>query len=568
MKKILFALLATLALVFPASPSSADAIDEQYVPTLPAAKDYQGYLSMEANELQRFGSSLLSFVSGGGKVDSVTACTSLNDAGCGYVDYQRYRALIPRCEAGVATDCVSAITANDESGTALSITQAGYFESKSPQLFKGDPSQNLPTGGDALLFRVPGAPHAGGDLYLLRVEFLGSRDIANTKTFRLDRFQASIWAVKIIDGSFGLTLDSTDTATYTSKMNVMGAVNGPQSSTFNPDAIDCVVKSPTQCAKAYPLPLNISFGFSMEMNQEMFGWLTGRMHLPVISITNGAGNNKTVSVSAQPIQIPIVDIWAKNSDLTPELKAFYSGKPNFGNNFFVDPQYKDILSAPLSSFALRRLAGTSKSIESMNEFLAWLPLASDKAAALPTLWTVQNLVDKGQITRAECYNDVKGITGIVTTNASQYLDGPPQYDKVQQVLNYKVAAPHLTPKGEVFKGVYDLVLRSDVARCIYGFSKAPIRATISVLSENGSPDVATTLINEKNGWLTLGAYGFHYSAPTVQVKLAQDAPAPEATPSVKPTPILKTTVTCIKGKVIKKVTAVNPKCPSGYKKKA
>jgi hypothetical protein len=29
----------------------------------------------------------------------------------------------------------------------------------------------------------------------------------------------------------------------------------------------------------------------------------------------------------------------------------------------------------------------------------------------------------------------------------------------------------------------------------------------------------------------------------------------------------KTTITCIKGKLTKKVTAVMPKCPSGYKKK-
>ena len=28
-----------------------------------------------------------------------------------------------------------------------------------------------------------------------------------------------------------------------------------------------------------------------------------------------------------------------------------------------------------------------------------------------------------------------------------------------------------------------------------------------------------------------------------------------------------TTITCIKGKTTKKVTAVNPKCPAGYKKK-
>jgi hypothetical protein len=29
----------------------------------------------------------------------------------------------------------------------------------------------------------------------------------------------------------------------------------------------------------------------------------------------------------------------------------------------------------------------------------------------------------------------------------------------------------------------------------------------------------------------------------------------------------KSTITCVKGKLIKKVTAVSPKCPAGYKKK-
>jgi hypothetical protein len=39
--------------------------------------------------------------------------------------------------------------------------------------------------------------------------------------------------------------------------------------------------------------------------------------------------------------------------------------------------------------------------------------------------------------------------------------------------------------------------------------------------------------------------------------------SPRATPSASPA---KKTITCIKGKVKKKVTAVNPKCPAGYKK--
>ena len=67
------------------------------------------------------------------------------------------------------------------------------------------------------------------------------------------------------------------------------------------------------------------------------------------------------------------------------------------------------------------------------------------------------------------------------------------------------------------------------------------------------------IVNEKNGWLTLGAYGFTFSTPTVRVKLTQEV--------VKPVVLKKTTITCVKGKIVKKVTATNPLCPKGYKKK-
>jgi hypothetical protein len=49
--------------------------------------------------------------------------------------------------------------------------------------------------------------------------------------------------------------------------------------------------------------------------------------------------------------------------------------------------------------------------------------------------------------------------------------------------------------------------------------------------------------------------------------------SPSPTLSAEPVAILvvqkikKTTITCIKGKTNKKVTATNPKCPTGYKKK-
>jgi hypothetical protein len=67
------------------------------------------------------------------------------------------------------------------------------------------------------------------------------------------------------------------------------------------------------------------------------------------------------------------------------------------------------------------------------------------------------------------------------------------------------------------------------------------------------------------------AFGFHYSAPTIKIAGNYVKPSIESTPSptasAKPAIIKKTTITCKKGKTSKKVTAVTPKCPSGYKKK-
>jgi hypothetical protein len=176
---------------------------------------------------------------------------------------------------------------------------------------------------------------------------------------------------------------------------------------------------------------------------------------------------------------------------------------------------------------------------------------------------------------SQCFRDSNRVSGIVTTNATQYSAGPPTLDKVEGTLNYVVAAPHYDPRDKDFKGSYDLVMRSDVARCIYGFSKAPINATLSITSSDGTPQVATTLIGERNGWLYLQAKNFEFSAPIIKAKLTQEVvveptPTPTPTPAAtkKPAVAKKVTITCVKGKTTKKVTAVKPTCPSGFKKRA
>ena len=209
------------------------------------------------------------------------------------------------------------------------------------------------------------------------------------------------------------------------------------------------------------------------------------------------------------------------------------------------------------------------------EYLWWLEVAKDKSIGNKTQWIARTL-SSGEINSAgqkvsECLNGTKNLSGIVTTNAGMYVSGPPSFNSSTQSLDYKVAAPHFDDKGAPNIGTYNLVISSEVARCIYGFSSAPISATISILSADGTAQVATTVVREKSGWIYLSAAGYGYSSPTVRVKLSQEAavavaPTPAAT--AVPTKVqARTTITCVKGKVTKKVTAVKPTCPAGYKKK-
>jgi hypothetical protein len=171
------------------------------------------------------------------------------------------------------------------------------------------------------------------------------------------------------------------------------------------------------------------------------------------------------------------------------------------------------------------------------------------------------------------------INGIVTTNASIYQGAPPIFENDSFV--YKVAGLHLLPSKEVFQGTYDLVLKSEFARCLYGFSGAPIKAAVEVTNSDGTNRIVTTSFVEKNGWISVSIKGFTFSQPTIKLKLLQEKsiPVASATPATTPdsnqitastsskTLRTKSTITCTKGKTIKKVTGTKPSCPKGYKKK-
>ena len=548
--------------------------DEQYlIPWVPGFPNYQGYYHNDLEGVYRFTSYAIAIKrDGAGNATSVVTCNDIASSDCTGTQVA-YRAVLPMCDSSTSIDCFKDFVVKDVNGKTLDYTVDGQFPLGNPQYFKGNAAMKVPNGGGLTLIRIPGAPHKGGDTYLVKAEMNAVKNQGQVE-FTTRSFTMSITAVKIIDGKYSFRGPSPYLINFAN-----GNVETGWSSLQVPGY--CAATSNTQCALRYSLPLGVRFGLTVDLTTKLTGWLHGRVRAPEVEVSTNSVGGSTVKVLAEPIKIPVNAVWVNNDTAPQSIKDYYSDKPNYGARIFG--LQSDELK-PLNEIVLLRDGNMGHSAETLKEYLAWLPALGDRAQAMPTAWTIATMstyqvADQVQ----QCLNQTDSLAGIVTTNAAEYFDGPPVFDKASGSLDYKVAATHFEPDGTTeFKGSYDLVMSSKVARCIYGFTQAPISATVSITSDAGVVSAATTVVNERNGWLSLGAYNFTYSSPTIRVVLtgssiSEVTPTPSATPTPTPSPtqtaapqkspVKKSTIICLKGKTTKKLTAVTPKCPSGYKKK-
>ena len=567
------ALLISVVLIAPTLAHGAESVPEQWASlTAPGAGNI-GYEANEAAFANTEASTWINFTSDTGKFDGkvtkVAICNTGSEDGCTFSVHSFYRAVLPVCLDATDINCIVEILASDASGKKLTVGAATIFPKDNPQAFVGNKALNVPRGSGAALVSIPDAPHAGGDKYLIKTTLSASRT-SEQAGFETPRLSSSISAVKIIEGDFFDLATETNTARYDRVGRIqVGTTQTKPIADPKPSKL-CVAVSTTQCALPYSLPKEISFGFSLRLNTNLSGWLHGRMKNAVIDYNTVSGITN-VTVTANPLAVPLIDVWSKSDELSDAHVSAYQNQFWAGEAMHY-PATNENLGLPILDSEKTRTGmknisfkhvNTNFSQSAMDNFLLWLGVAKDKAAAMPTQWRLGTMTDNGSGQVRECLDKEKALAGVVTTNSTMYLDGPPIFK--DDTLDYKVASTHFEADGTtVFKGTYELIMSSSVARCIYKFTAAPISATVSITSENGEANAATTVVNEKNGWLKLGAYGFTFSSPTVRVKLAQEKIIPKASVTV---PAKKSSITCVKGKTSKKVTAVNPKCPTGYKKK-
>jgi hypothetical protein len=164
----------------------------------------------------------------------------------------------------------------------------------------------------------------------------------------------------------------------------------------------------------------------------------------------------------------------------------------------------------------------------------------------------------------------------------------PVWSSEKKSLSYKASAPRLAPDGKtVNTGFYYATISSADALALWGLTKVEDAASaliVSVRTTEGGSTAATKAVAVKNGRIIIQVFGFEFPDPMLDISLnpsfdvmassknaasnmsAAGTVRTTASPKPKATP-KPTTISCLKGTQLKKVTAVKPTCPTGYKKK-
>jgi len=168
-------------------------------------------------------------------------------------------------------------------------------------------------------------------------------------------------------------------------------------------------------------------------------------------------------------------------------------------------------------------------------------------------------------------NDDNSGFGVEGTSGGMYVGSngvcglsTPVWSEEDKAFTWRAAAPHFAPDGvTVNKGFYKAVIPTADAALLWGMTNPNDAASaleISLTTEAGGTAAFLKNISVKNGRIIIDVSGFEYSRPKLKIGIKKGyKPAAKI--------LNKTTITCVKGKAVKKITAVKPACPAGYKKK-
>lgn len=472
-------------------------------------------------------------------------CKAIGTAPCDKPD-QTYIAnlLLGACKSLADQWCVESLSVRkkEEPQTKLS----SFLRQVNGQTVANTPGDGLPGGSTMSLWRAEGLKNSGGvDTYAVYVVLKATSFPGRGPVYT--GFTAMVLPYSEKTG-FQYEQAATDE---------MVLPNGSIRVGSRGSASECAWTEQGVCGLMEDFPLDTRASVTLRVSNQLTGWLMGRMADPIIDVQPFDAEQNKISIDAEPVKVPK---FYATTDRTTASPAILASLPRNADFYGV-------------TNGLANEPGAFATIQN------WKDVAKDTAAGLVSTWSATTIANGFG---SQCLADKTKLLGVVTTNAMVYEGTAPRFEN--STLNYQVGGMHLNPDGTVFQGSYDLVMRKATAQCLYGFTDAPISATVTVVDAGKEERIETSSLQELGSgtdkWLKLSARGFTFSSPTLKIKLNQAKPAaPTPAPSQASStqsassapavqaPAKRISITCVKGKLTRKVSGVAPKCPAGFKKK-
>ena len=461
-----------------------------------------------------------------------------------------YYANLPPCFSTDQTDCIFEFSLIHDDGKVLkaepyaALPQVNdyplvldayevFSDNEKYGSFIGDKLLNLPSGGDLWVWNVPGLVSGKNSLYSASVSLSGRKDanLINPNSFLNPLTKLQISPVEVdLPICFPKIKNGCQWRT--------GA--GLDGGIFESDEIS-IKRSANSFTGQYKLGFRLSVPWT--------SWLSSS----VSGITIDAerqGSNYVYKVVGSPSLIPTV---RKRIPVTESNKTALFGLVN-GDPCSYEPTY----CSPVVEFGKWVNSEAFKALETAER------LSDAKATYMTKSWVIMSSAiltapspkdPKTELDICAAKYATDRPAGVTGSNATLFEHSPPTWDKNLRAFSYKVGAFKKTPEGKDFLGDYSLLVSSDVAGCLWGVEASSAKASLQVINSSGDAQVATTLVSRDSKWFRFRASGFHFSSPTIVAGIAKSVASKS------------TTIACVKGKLTKKVTAINPKCPVGYKKK-
>jgi hypothetical protein len=506
--------------------------------------------------------------------------------------------VLPPCVGEVKNDCIISLEHTDAEGKWIKGKFKEYLPLKELQWsdadFKNDynqledtvfakarPAQNLPAGGRTGIWQLNNSKHAGGNDYAVSIGFPGAS--SNTSNPRADGSVISWYAsdgftIKLFPISYdvGVPLATEKDASGKGSTGWNSCSGG-----FGKARFSCVAN------KIHPFPKKTKFRISLNFKSTKsmlsgVDWYSGRLFNAQVSETSNSDNSISLAVEGSPTIVGTVQTeFPKNQENYNVLKKAYEiyWELTWGEKPYSFTNYDSFYQSSGSGFSTRD-PGTASAWSILEDAFDFKYLYEEET------WQVSSArlgpTDR-DLTKNCTSSDL--LPGIISTNAVAANPSPPKWSAETSELIYSIASPHVRKDGALNSGVYELAIDKKLAECLWGLDPLKYRAAISVTAKDGTQKLSTTVFASTDKYLTFRAAGFSYSTSVIKVKLSNEkgssavmtalpdifhetiAQPIKATPVKKETPKKTISITCVKGKLIKKVSGTSPKCPVGFKKK-